>query len=119
MAAGGKVICSDTQHYYFDYVYGGLMAAERDPDEPLAKPKRVEKLSGFSLQDAEGKWHFADARIDGKTVVVSAPGVKEVRNVRYAYRASTLGVAHPQSRANLYGVNGLPAVPFKTDEWKK
>ena len=22
MAAGGKVICSDTQHYYFDYVYG-------------------------------------------------------------------------------------------------
>lgn len=102
---------------HFRYVGSGLMAADKNPDGAGEMPKRVEKLVGFSLQGADGKWHFADSVIDGDTVVVSSPEVAEAKNVRYAYRASILGVAHPQCRANLYNREGLPALPFKTDPW--
>lgn len=99
---------------HFKYVGSGLMVGDKDPNgagEPV-KPSSA-KLGGFTVQDAAGKWHFAEAVIDGKTVVVSAPGVPEVKNVRYGYRASTLGIAHPECRANLYNREGLPAVPFR------
>ena len=97
----------------FDSVGGGLVAAEKEPDSAGEKPKETPgaKLKGFSLQAADGSWHFAEGVIDGDTVVVSSPEVTEAKNVRYAYRASAFG------QANLYNREGLPAVPFKTDSW--
>ena len=53
---------------------------------------------------------WADAVIDGKTVVVSSPGVSNPVAVRYAYSMNPDG-------CNLYNNEGLPASPFRTDEW--
>ena len=67
----------------------------------------------FSIAGADRKWHFAAAKIDGETVVVSAPEVKAPVAVRYAFRGNPMG------DCNLYNREGLPASPFRTDDWEK
>ncbi|NNE90484.1 MAG: 9-O-acetylesterase, partial [Verrucomicrobiales bacterium] len=68
------------------------------------------KLSQFAIAGEDKKFHWADAKIEGDTVVVSSPNVPAPVAVRYAY-------AHNPEGANLYNKAGLPAVPFRTDEW--
>jgi sialate O-acetylesterase len=65
------------------------------------------RLGEFSVAGADGRWFWAEARIEGDTVVVSAPEVSEPRHARYAWQANPL--------ATLYNGAGLPAVPFRTD----
>ncbi len=95
----------------FDHVGGGLMAGEKGPDTPgvMPTPTPDGKLRGFALQGADGQWRWADAVIDGKTVVVSCADVAEPKNVRYAHRANPMG------NCNLYNAEGLPASPFTTE----
>lgn len=81
----------------FDHVDGGLVA----PNGPL---------KGFAIAGADRKFVWADARIDGKTVVVSSPKVPQPVAVRYNWDANPVG--------NLYNQAGLPAVPFRTDDWR-
>jgi sialate O-acetylesterase len=68
------------------------------------------KLKRFAIAGADKKWVWADAVIDGQTVVVSSPDVKEPVAVRYAFSMNPEG-------ANLYNREGLPASPFRTDDW--
>ena len=49
-------------------------------------------------------------KIEGKQVVVHADEVKNPVAVRYAYTMNPVG-------ANLYNRDGLPASPFRTDDW--
>ncbi|MFN3408099.1 MAG: sialate O-acetylesterase [Limisphaerales bacterium] len=65
------------------------------------------RLGEFSVAGAEGRWFWAEARIEGDTVVVSAPEVSEPKHARYAWQANPL--------ATLSNGAGLPAVPFRTD----
>jgi sialate O-acetylesterase len=67
------------------------------------------KLGEFSIAGKDQKWHWADARIEGNAVVVSSPQVPEPVAARYAWQANPL--------ATLYNGAGLPAVPFRTDDW--
>lgn len=67
------------------------------------------KLTGFAIAGDDRKFVWADATIDGKTVVVSSPKVPKPVAVRYAWDANPV--------ANLYNGAGLPAVPFRTDDW--
>ena len=60
--------------------------------------------------DADKKWHWAKAVIDGDTVVVSCDEVKAPAAVRYAFTMNPEG-------CNLYNKEGLPASPFRTDQW--
>ena len=62
---------------------------------------------GFVVAGADGKFVWAEAKIDGKTVIVRAPGVKEPKFVRYAY-------AGYRGDANLQNAEGLPAYPFRS-----
>ncbi|MAX24274.1 MAG: 9-O-acetylesterase [Phycisphaeraceae bacterium] len=64
-------------------------------------------LKGFEVQGADGKTVWADAVIKGKTIVVSAEGVSDIKAVRYGW------ADNPD--VNLYNKEGLPAVPFRTD----
>ena len=98
----------------FKYAGGGLVAADKDPEKPGVKPlvKKTKNVKGFTIQDESGKWHTAEAVIDGASVIVSAPGVKNPRNVRYAHMNNTMGLA------DLYNAEGLPAAAFRTDTGK-
>jgi sialate O-acetylesterase len=80
----------------FDRTHGGLVAHGDGPAE-------------FAVAGADRRWVWARARIEGDTVVVSSPEVPEPMAVRYAWQAN------PQ--ATLFNGAGLPAAPFRTDDW--
>jgi sialate O-acetylesterase len=64
---------------------------------------------GFAIAGEDRRFVWADARIDGRTVVVSSPLVLKPVAVRYAWADNP--------RVNLYNEAGLPASPFRTDNW--
>ncbi|HEY3265735.1 MAG TPA: sialate O-acetylesterase [Armatimonadota bacterium] len=68
-----------------------------------------DKLTGFQIAGSDRKWFWADASISGKTVVVSSPSVSQPVAVRYAWGSNPI--------CNLYNGAGLPASPFRTDDW--
>ena len=68
-----------------------------------------DKLEEFSIAGDDRKWFWADARVEGDTVVVSSPSVTNPTEVRYAWQSNPA--------ATLFNGAGLPAVPFRTDAW--
>jgi sialate O-acetylesterase len=78
----------------FDHVSGGLVV-------------KGEKLTGFAIAGADGHFVWADAVVDGDTVLVSSPEVPNPTTVRYAWSNNPV--------CNLYNGAKLPAVPFRTD----
>lgn len=66
-------------------------------------------LTGFIIGDKDGKFAYANARLEGDdTVVVSSPLVENPTVVRYAWADYAGG--------NLYSAAGLPVAPFATDK---
>jgi sialate O-acetylesterase len=65
-------------------------------------------LKGFVIAGTDRQWQPATARIDGDTVVLSNPTVKQPVAARYAWAADPA--------CNLYNGAGLPASPFRTDD---
>jgi sialate O-acetylesterase len=80
----------------FDYVGKGLMA-------------KGEKLKGFQIAGKDKKFYWADAQIVGGKVFVSSEKVKEPAAVRYGWGTNM--------DCNLFNKDGLPASPFRTDDW--
>lgn len=68
-------------------------------------------LSGFVIAGEDHKFVFADARIDGDTVIVSSPAVSKPVAARYGWADFP--------KANLFNSEGLPASPLRTDDWHK
>ena len=100
---GGKIRLA------FDYVGGGLIVGKKDGVKPTEEDK-AGKLVRFAIAGEDKNWVWADAVIDGATVVVSSKEVPNPVAVRYAFSQNPLG-------ANLYNKEGLPASPFRTDDW--
>lgn len=65
-------------------------------------------LKGFAIAGEDKKFVWADAKVDGDTVVVSSPMVPHPVAVRYAWENNP-------AKANLFNKAGLPAPPFRTD----
>lgn len=80
----------------FDHVEGGLVAKDG-------------QLRGFVIAGEDRKFVFADARIDGPAVLVRSPGVPRPVAVRYGWAINPV--------CTLYNAAGLPAAPFRTDDW--
>lgn len=93
----------------FDHVGGGLMVGDKLGMEPV-RELPGEPLRHFSLKGADGKWHWAEAKIDGNQVIVWSDRVPAPIAVRYADSMNPKG-------GKLYNREGLPASPFRTDEW--
>jgi len=94
---------------FFDSVGSGLTVATKKGYDPVVKEPQG-KLQKFAVAGDDKKWVWADAVIEGKTVVVSSPAVPKPVAARYAYSINPDG-------CNLYNNEGLPASPFRTDEW--
>jgi sialate O-acetylesterase len=93
----------------FDNIGSGLTVATKKGYNPMVKDPQG-KLQRFAIAGDNKKWFWADAVIDGKTIVVSSPEVLRPVAVRYAYSVNPDG-------CNLYNNEGLPASPFRTDAW--
>jgi sialate O-acetylesterase len=66
-------------------------------------------LTGFAIAGADKKFVWADAKIEGDKVVVSSPKVPKPIAVRYGWSDFPV--------VNLFNKEGLPASPFRTDDW--
>ena len=71
--------------------------------------KNGEALQGFEIAGKDGKWEWADAKIDGGAVVLSSENIAEPVNVQYAFNKR-------HTYANLFNKDGLPALMFTTVE---
>lgn len=65
--------------------------------------------SGFSVAGADRIFHTADAKIESGNIIVSSSDVSAPVAVRFAW--------HETPATNLVNAAGLPAVPFRTDNW--
>ena len=90
---GNKIILT------FNSVGTGMMAAKQG------------KLNAFAIAGKDQKWHWADAEISENTIIVSSKEVPSPVAVRYAW------AMNPSQRNLLYNKEGLPASPFRTDNW--
>jgi sialate O-acetylesterase len=66
-------------------------------------------VKGFAIAGEDHRFVWADARIEGETVIVSSPKISQPVAVRYGWADNPI--------ANLYNQAGLPASPFRTDDW--
>jgi len=97
----------------FDSIGNGLIIGKKHGEEQMQEVPS-EKLGCFALAITDPsspkglKWSWADAVIDGDTVVVSSPDIQNPVAARYACISNPTG-------NKLYNRNGLPASPFRTD----
>ena len=89
------VIEGNKARIHFTQIGGGLDAKGGQP------------LQGFAICGEDKKFNWADAVIDGETVVVSSDKVAMPVAVRYAWADNPI--------CNLANKEGLPASPFRTD----
>lgn len=91
--AGGKVVLT------FENVGSGLKIGKGD------------RLEEFAVAAADKKWVWADAKIIGKNKIeVSSTSISSPVAVRYAFNSNP-------KNPNLTNDSGLPATPFRTDNW--
>lgn len=76
---------------------------------PLVRNSPQSELEGFTICGEDKKWTWADAKIDGDTVLVWSDKVPAPVAVRYAWADNPT--------CNLFNKAGLPASPFRTDDF--
>lgn len=109
----------DKIRVHFQHTDGGLAAKPMpatyqvtytDPKTmPVQRNSPDSQLEGFAICGDDHKWVWASARIDGDSVLVSSPQVPTPVAVRYAWAFNPW--------CNLYNGAGLPAGPFRTDNF--
>lgn len=86
-------------HISFDNLGSGLIVKDK-----------YGYVNGFAVAGPDRKFHWAKAEISGNDIILTCSKVKEPVAVRY-------GWADNPDDLNLYNREGLPAVPFRTDDW--
>jgi sialate O-acetylesterase len=103
----------------FIHTDGGLVARPLPPTydvqtltgttAPLGRNSPNSELEGFAICGDDRKWVWADAKIEGDTILVVSAEVPAPVAVRYAWAGNPT--------CNLYNGAGLPASPFRTDDF--
>jgi len=88
----------ETIRVRFQHVGKGLAAAHSN------------KLQGFMIAGEDKLFHWADAVIEGDSVILRSPQVPKPVSARYAW-------SEQFPWANLFNKDGLPALTFRTDNW--
>ena len=93
-----KSIDQDRIRISFRHTHGGLAIRNDEPE-----------LTCFTICGEDGKFVPAEAKIEGDRLIVSSPDVKNPVEVRFAWNDS--------DQPNLVNAQGLPASPFRTDDF--
>ena len=75
-------------------------------DEQLVARNKYGYLSGFAIAGTDGKYQWAQAKIENNKVIVWNKKIQQPVSVRYAWGDNP-------DDANLYNAAGLPASPFE------
>ncbi|MBD3626513.1 sialate O-acetylesterase [Cyclobacterium sp. GBPx2] len=84
----------------FDHIGSGLMVKDK-----------YGYVKGFAVAGADKKFHWVKGFQDGNQIVLETGDIDDPVAVRYAW-------ADNPDDVNLYNKEGLPANPFRTDEWQ-
>jgi len=87
----------DAVYLTFNYAEGGF--------------SRLKDIQGFEICGEDKTFYPAYVEVQGNTLVVSSAEVHEPVAVRYCFRNFQIG--------NISNTEGLPMVPFRTDNFKK
>jgi sialate O-acetylesterase len=93
----------------FSNVGGGLVIGKAPWAAPGVAPLPTDHLVGFTIAGPDKTFVPADAKIVGNTVVVSSAQQPLPEAVRYDWANAPEG--------NFYNADGMPAFPFRTDDW--
>lgn len=96
----------------FKTLPNGRVTVEFETSGPLVVPEKFESgdLPGFTVAGRDRKWYNARARLlDRGKVEIWSPKVKKPVAVRFGWAT--------QPYAPIYNQEGLPAHPFRTDNW--
>jgi sialate O-acetylesterase len=104
---GEKIPCQGPTWVSLKHLPGALKLRFAHTDGGLVV--KGDKLQEFSVAGEDRKWHWAEAKVEGESVIVSSPDVPDPQAARYAWQANPA--------ATLFNGAGLPAVPFRTDDW--
>ena len=107
----GKDIVASGPRYLSQKIEGNKIVLNFDSTGSGMMPAKPGKLDAFAIAGADKKWHWADTEIAGNKVIVSSKDVPTPVAVRYAW------AMNPSQRNLLYNKEGIPASPFRTDNW--
>jgi sialate O-acetylesterase len=93
----GHAVKNGAVHLRFDHAESGLRARAPGP------------LLGFAIAGADRVFRWGDARFENGGIIVSHPAIPVPVAVRYGWAARPV--------LSVENGAGLPAVPFRTDNW--
>jgi len=107
----GKDIVASGPRYLNQKIEGNKIVLNFDSTGSGMMPAKPGKLSSFAIAGADKKWYWAETAIVGNTIIASSKSVAAPLAVRYAW------AMNPSQGNLLYNKEGLPASPFRTDNW--
>lgn len=110
VAYNEKVVAGGPKYDSFTREGDTIVLSFKDTGRGLTV-KNNDKLQQFTIAGKDGKFVWANAEIRGDKVIVYSQEVKDPVAVRYAWADNPEG-------ANLFNLEGFPASPFRTDNWK-
>lgn len=111
IAYGRDIIYQGPVYESVDFQEGKAIISFSHTGSGLMAKDKYGYLQGFAIAGQDKKFHWARAKIEENKVIVYSEDVKKPVAIRYAW-------ADNPDDANLYNKEGLPASPFRTDNWK-
>ena len=107
IAYGEKIVYQGPIPEKVDYQGAKAIVSYKPGSELVVKGDGV---TGFAIAGADGKYHWADALVEGQKIILTSKDVPEPKSVRFGWSNNPV--------VNLWNAAGLPAVPFRTDDQK-
>ena len=96
--------------YKMKTIEGNNIRLSFDHSDSGLTTKDNEELKGFTIAGPDKVFHWAQAKIDGNSIMVWNDKIENPVAVRYAWASNPI--------CNLYNNSELPASPFRTDLWQ-
>lgn len=105
-----SLICSGPTFSGMEIVGNRAVISFDHAENGLCVKGKYKYIEGFAIAGADKQFKWAQAYAEGNKVIVFSDEVENPVAVRYAW------ANNPD--VNLFNVEGLPVVPFKTDDWE-
>lgn len=112
IAYGRHLVAQGPQYASMKKEANAIVISFSDTGGGLTSNGRYGYLKGFEIAGSDKVFHWAKAEIRDGNVVVWSEAVPDPVAVHY-------GWADDNMEANLFNKEGLPAAPFRTDNWKE
>ncbi len=106
---GKNIPCSGPLYKNYQINGKSIQIFFSNPEVGL-RSRNGHQLTGFYMAGKDSVFHWANAKIEGNTIVVTCDKVTEPGSVRYGWGNN------PQ--CSLFSCALVPASPFRTDDWE-